>query len=119
MWYGADVRILYAMMGILQHFVEKEIAHKLADPELFNFSSIGDEQMDRGIRDSLSKQYSLECEAKAIYDWWINEYPNYGKLLTKALIFSSEAWFAEEDRQRKRENEMMKRLIDIRESITS
>lgn len=89
-WYDTDTRMLYAVMSLVEWFVEndmmkwsveerqKELDRIEKDPELYN-----------GERECLKRQWEAEDGIVEVYKWWKN-YPNRQKELKIALHTWSE-----------------------------
>jgi len=87
-WYDSDIRILYAVMAIVEWFVENDMAkisEKDFKEELERIEKeVDDPEIKEYERTSWTNQYEFDCKIIQIYDWWKN-YPNREKEIRKAL----------------------------------
>lgn len=91
-WIDTEERILYAVMALVEWFVENDMmkmSKEYYEEELERINKENDPEYKQYYIDSWTEQYETDCKIVKIYDWWKN-YPNRQKEIEKAMII----WFA-------------------------
>lgn len=109
----SDYKILYGMMKILEDFVLVEQGCELIDIDEYCLTNPTTDVIVKSLHD---QNYYSNKILKLYIDWKV-EYPRMLKELNVMLIddtVSHDAYFAYEEKIRKYENNMLRRLINLR-----
>ena len=86
-WYDTDTKILYAVMGLVEWFVENDMMdweQEDRDREIERINKEESEEDKKDFIDCLREQWARDDGVKEIHKWWKN-YPNRQKEITDAL----------------------------------
>jgi hypothetical protein len=83
-WYDTDTRMLYAVMSLVEWFVENDMMTWSKEDRIAEMARIAAESSDSGEAKCLSDQWAAEDGIMEIYKWWKN-YPNRQNEIREAL----------------------------------
>lgn len=116
-YYDIDKLMLHGNMALLMRYVEDE---RGGEVEFKQFIIELNDPQNEEDQTFLQEQKRYENEAYTIYKWWKYEYPKLVLEIDQLYLDPKKDHqdsFKKENELREKENEMLKRLIDIRAGL--
>jgi len=128
-WYDTDVRILYAVMGLVEWFVENDMRHPTKEEYQEEVDRINKENTCEWKESELQcwkDQYERGEKIIGIYNWWKN-FDKRGEEITislnawhehaKSFKIDPEDWFGKSRPMTKEDEDEDKRLLDYHREL--
>lgn len=143
-YYDPDMRLFYAMFEVFEDFMKDQLKdpHVVWEYSESDFPEFMLKEEPESVKEEIESRNARWKEMNEIYDWWVNDYqtrednlpptPPLPKEWGPLGVFKKEheddeivrEWkrvidihFKKEEEWRKKDKEMMHRLVDIHESL--
>ncbi len=123
-WIDTDQRMLYAVMDLVEWFVENDMSPNWTPEEYEEqvkwqkeeLVKMGEPNDPYGQLEGLKRQYEIDQNILKVYNWW-KKYPEREKEINECPM--SDRYGELTDKLEKEEQEMLKLAIEVRESMWS